>query len=509
MGASTASAQVTELVAEPVAIHDGVVGSTDLTGLTTYRIYAQLTSPTDYVTAVFGSEEYPLNLSTTTSFWQHGAGGNFATQITGFFLNMIPELAYDSWLTIGLQQAASAPGEENIGYIGVAPMLASFATGGNAELSTSAGGSWYILPGASNGEPDENQRVLLAQVTTSGLISGTLNLQVFVGGDPFNEQLATLTFGAGVLGCTHVNACNYDPAATTFDGSCVDPEPEYDCSGDCLMDADGDGICDAFEVIGCTDESACDFDANATDSGACIYAADGRDCAGNCLADADGDGVCDGDEVLGCTESSACNYAEMATDEDGSCTYAAVGFDCSGACILDLDGDGVCDPNEVLGCTNAAADNYSDSATEDDGTCILTGCMDVLACDYDEVANAAGECTYADAGYDCAGDCLNDADGDGVCDEFEVAGCTDSDALNFSALATDDDGSCTFDPSHYCGENTVWDPVAQKCVGTATGDGGVGGYGSPCFGDFQGDGTIGAAELLMFLTVYDSNCSAE
>ena len=30
---------------------------------------------------------------------------------------------------------------------------------------------------------------------------------------------------------------------------------------------------------------------------------------------------------------------------------------------------------------------------------------------------------YAEDGYDCDGNCLNDADGDGVCDEFEVAGC--------------------------------------------------------------------------------------
>ena len=34
-------------------------------------------------------------------------------------------------------------------------------------------------------------------------------------------------------------------------------------------------------------------------------------------------------------------------------------------------------------------------------------------------------CEFPDAGYDCEGNCLADADGDGVCDEFEVAGCTD------------------------------------------------------------------------------------
>ena len=44
--------------------------------------------------------------------------------------------------------------------------------------------------------------------------------------------------------------------------------------------------------------------------------------------------------------------------------------------------------------------------------------------------------------YDCNDVCLNDVDGDGVCDELEIAGCTDSDAFNYDSTATDDDGSC-------------------------------------------------------------------
>ena len=43
---------------------------------------------------------------------------------------------------------------------------------------------------------------------------------------------------------------------------------------------------------------------------------------------------------------------------------------------------------------------------------------------------------------DCNGDCNNDADGDGLCDEFEIPGCMDDEAINFNPFATDDDGSC-------------------------------------------------------------------
>ena len=44
---------------------------------------------------------------------------------------------------------------------------------------------------------------------------------------------------------------------------------------------------------------------------------------------------------------------------------------------------------------------------------------------------------------DCDGVCYNDMDGDGVCDELEIAGCTNQAACNYAADATDDDGSCS------------------------------------------------------------------
>ena len=50
-----------------------------------------------------------------------------------------------------------------------------------------------------------------------------------------------------------------------------------------------------------------------------------------CLNDADGDGVCDEFEIAGCQDETACNYNADATDSDDSCEYAEDGYDCDGA----------------------------------------------------------------------------------------------------------------------------------------------------------------------------------
>lgn len=427
-----AHAQVSEIAVEPVAMHTGTVGSTDLTGFTTYRIYAQLTSSNDYVTAVFGSDDMPLELTTTTSFWQHPAGSAIATDLNAFLFGLFTEVAYDSWFTIGLDGAPDALGEADVDNIGIGLALANFEAGNNVLVNSSAGGSWFVLPGLLNGQPDADNRVLLGQVTTDGLIAGTFNMQVFVGGDQTNAQQATLSFSAGSGGCTDSTACNYEPTATTNDGSCTYPDFGLNCQGGCAADSDGDGVCDAFEVAGCQDDAACNFDAAATDAGTCDYPVAGYDCAGNCLADTDGDGVCDDFEVVGCQDASACNFNAAATD--------------------------------------------------------------------------AGTCEFPEAGYDCAGDCLTDTDGDGVCDAFEVPGCTNELASNFDPAATDNDGSCTVDPSAYCGEGTVWDEVAGQCVAdcAGAGDGGMGGFGSATFGDFDGDGAVGSSDLIAFLSAFEN-----
>ena len=228
-----------------------------------------------------------------------------------------------------------------------------------------------------------------------------------------------------VEGCTDNTACNFDALANVNNGSCVYPAQVYlNCDGSCINDSDLDGVCDELEVAGCTDDLACNFNADATDdNNSCTYTINEcGDCQGVCNNDAEGDGVCDELEVAGCTNPAACNYNQDATDSDNSCTFPSSDFvDCFGTCINDTDQDGVCNELEIAGCIDDLACNFNPEATDDNNTC-----------------------TYPENEFvDCQGICNNDADGDGVCDELEVLGCTDPSACNYNELATDDDGSCS------------------------------------------------------------------
>ena len=54
--------------------------------------------------------------------------------------------------------------------------------------------------------------------------------------------------------------------------------------------------------------------------------------------------------VLGCTDASACNYEADATEDDGTCTYAEENFDCDGNCLVDTDCNGDCGGDAIEDC---------------------------------------------------------------------------------------------------------------------------------------------------------------
>ena len=369
-----------ETVSEDIGLLVGALGATDLTGYSTTRIYATTVNSTDFVSSVSGDAVNPTMLSTTTDFYHSLFGGGVPNGINSLLFPVYPDLAYDSWVTIGLEGSPNAVmGEANVSTVQSAgnPWLTTFEPGGglpggNIAIDDPIGGAWFALNGDANGVAGDDLKVLVGQFTTTGELSGQLYIQFFIEGDGANEFRDTFFIGGppAVEGCIDETACNFDPEANTDDGSCSYADAGLDCDGNCLEDVDGDGICDGDEIPGCTDGTACNYAADATDDdGSCSYADAGLDCDGNCIEDADGDGICDGDEIPGCTDDTACNYADDATDDDGSCSYADAGLDCDGNCLEDADGDGICDGDEIPGCTDDTANNYNPAATDDDGSC--------------------------------------------------------------------------------------------------------------------------------------------
>jgi hypothetical protein len=319
-----------------------------------------------------------------------------------------------------------------------------------------------------------------------------------------DSLLVVQVVDVSISGCVVESACNYNPLAGIADNSqcifpdcadslacnynanascndlmlCVYSEVYYSCEGACLNDSDGDSVCDELEVLGCIDPIACNYDSLATeDNGFCVYALLVFDCDGNCLYDLDEDGVCDELEIVGCTDNDACNWDSTATDDDGSCIYPEQYLDCLGLCLNDTDNDGVCDELDSDGCSDSLACNFSPLSNNPDsslclyplpysdcsGSCLndidndgvcdeleVVGCTDTLACNYDVlVTESDSSCTYAELYFDCLGGCLNDTDGDGICDELEIHGCADSLACNYDAAVTESDSSCVFADTYY------------------------------------------------------------
>lgn len=192
----------------------------NLEGMTTYRMYLNMLNPTDYLSACSGSAENPfiLNSTSTPAWYNHPtASEGFANAINEAFFDAFPDLEFDSWLTIG---AASSDDGMDISSVSdpFYDAFTAFENGENISSDTEIGNLWFTLyPGLEGldnvGFAGDDLKVLIAQITTTGTLSGSVYVQIFPEGvqDPDIRLLLPILYAPDQ--CMDVEACNYDPIA--------------------------------------------------------------------------------------------------------------------------------------------------------------------------------------------------------------------------------------------------------------------------------------------------------
>ncbi len=148
-----------------------------------------------------------------------------------------------------------------------------------------------------------------------------------------NDMLDANCICVGIVatpGCMDITACNYSATATVDDGSCLYPGGPCD-DGDptTVTDIiDINCLCNGttpLTIPGCMNVAACNYNSAAnTDDGSCILPGDpcddGNAATINDVIDANCG--CSGTLVInGCTDATACNYDATANADDGSCIH--------------------------------------------------------------------------------------------------------------------------------------------------------------------------------------------
>ncbi len=560
-----------------------LVTKADFTGLTyeevattgvgtTYRVYANFDNSTDIIQALFAESPYALSITSSAGFYQDPLGGFTPDGIQPLLYPSFPNLAYDSWITLGQEDATVTPAFGVVGGAAWTSASIGFEAGGDFFVNDGVGGSVYVTPDQVQAQPDADGRVLLAQLTTTGEWTFECNIQ-WRDANLNVQQETNLSIGYEIQDYTGLSfeLVGENTTGPDFDtyrvyANFMDPNTQlvavYGLLDTALsITSTGTFYQDALGGPLAVSVNPLLFDAFPNleyDSWVTIGAPDNSgsvDAIGPDFVpfEAGGDLIVD-DEVGGTWYILPDLEPTAFPDADGRVLIGQFTTDGIVDLLVNLQyrsSDGtnkqavqqsLTFPVVTPGCTSPGACNYNPLADFDDGTCDFLSCA---GCDLSDACNYNPDAVITDndlcefpVGYpnnivDCDGNCLNDADGDGVCDEEEVPGCTNESATNYNPQATDDDGSCIIegctdaDAENYDAAATSDDGSCeflitgtQGCTygdainydATATLDDGscefdCSGSSGTCAYDTDGNQLIGSADLLVFLSIYGLPCS--
>lgn len=233
-----------QIPAEDYAVLENQAGP----GVQTYRVYASIPENHE-LQIMYGDFITPMQVNAANGFYQNALGAPTLAGIIPELYDLDPALAYDSWLTIG-------PIDNNFPDFYVIPgefIFNTFEAGGNILFNGLVGESIFVTTFGyiPENSPDENGRVLIAQLTSTGPIDGCINFMIrrlnpdgTIYDPPGNATSETTVFS---------NVCfsiepGPDLCYNDFDGNgrvgvsdLLILLSELGCTGGCAIDVNGDG----------------------------------------------------------------------------------------------------------------------------------------------------------------------------------------------------------------------------------------------------------------------------
>lgn len=274
------------------------------------------------------------------------------------------------------------------------------------------------------------------------------------------HALARYAYGTAtpVLGCMDPLSCNYNCLATVSNGSCLYPNTACDDGNPQTINDSTDANCNCVgqlvttPIPGCMNPLACNYNPAATvDNGSCIMP--GSPCDDNnpnTMNDSiDANCNCVGVLIVpGCMNPAACNYNPLANIEDNSCLFPGSPCDDGNPNTMNdsINPDCICAGILIVeGCMDPNSCTYDSLANVDNNTCIYpdTPCDDNNPDTFNDVLDSLCNCVGT----------------------LYVSGCMDPNACNYNPLANIDDNSCIL-PGSPCDDGntlTINDSLDINC----------------------------------------------
>ena len=216
-----------------------------------------IVGPGERLDAVAGTSSQQKTVASSQGFWQSSYGGPTSADVNPAFYPIVPDLRYDSRVTIGSLDSSGDPWPSNaLGDVGID--FSNFENGGAISADD---GTWYVLPtdaqggalGMTQSNCDPGQGVLIARLTAYGLDSDITVAALFQGRNALGvtwQQTTSATISLGDWA-----DCNENGSADACDiagGSSQDANgngiPD-ECEGGCAWDLDGDGDTDVDDLL--------------------------------------------------------------------------------------------------------------------------------------------------------------------------------------------------------------------------------------------------------------------